>query len=204
MRRISLFLLVIALPAVAAAQAIQPAAPEPFRKWDVGGGVTIRFGEYRDRVIPAGSWVAEAGRYWTPHLKASVLVMTAGQQTYGGFSYNGVSATSIEYVTAPAAYGVGITYQFFDNEFVHPYLTAGARFASVNAATTISTYSARLGYQVTTLSGPDRVEADPVVGGGFKSYFGNGRAFMRTELLFSSSPDGTRHAVLLIGSGVDF
>jgi len=203
MRRIWLFVLAVALPAVAAAQTIRPAAREPFRKWDVGGGVTIRFGETNDRVIPVGSWVAEAGRYWTPHLKASVAVMTAGQHDYGAFSYNGVSSTTTEYVTRPAAYGVGLTYQFFDNEFVHPYVTGGARFASSHEATEISTYS-RLGYQFTTFAGPDRVEARPVVGGGFKSYFGNGRAFMRSELLFSMAPNGTRHAVLLIGSGVDF
>jgi hypothetical protein len=204
MRHVSLFLLAVALPAAATAQPIQPRASEPFRKWDVGGGVTIRFGETNDRVNPAGSWVAEAGRYWTPHLKASVVVTTAGQHNYGTSSYSTVSATWTEYVTAPAAYGAAITYQFFDNEFVHPYVTGGARFASSHEAITLSTYSPRLGSQLTTFTGPERFEVHPVLGGGFKSYFGNGRAFMRTELLFSMGPNGTRHGILLIGSGVDF
>ena len=44
----------------------------------------------------------------------------------------------------------------------------------------------------------------PVIGGGFKSYFANGRAFMRTELLLAIGPNGTPHTILQIGSGVDF
>ena len=195
---------VLSLPTVAAAQQIDTSSADRFRKWDVGGGVGIRFGETDDAVVPHGSWMAEGGRYWTPHLKTSVAVTTAGQEVYGGYSYTSTSSTSWESTTRPAAYGLSVAYQFLDNEFVHPYVSGGARFASSFTTTSTSTYSLRGAYQYVSVTGPDRLQARPVLGGGFKSYFGNGRAFMRTELLVTIGPSGTPHTILQIGSGVDF
>ena len=60
------------------------------------------------------------------------------------------------------------------------------------------------GGPVSTDTTPSRVEMRPVVGGGFKSYFGNGRVFMRTELLMSINPHQSPNAILTIGAGVDF
>jgi len=195
---------VLTLPTVAAAQQIDTSPRDRFRKWDVGGGVGIRFGSTDDAVLPLGSWMAEGGRYWTPHLKTSIAVMTAGQDTYVSSSYTATSSTYTEFTTRPAAYGVSIAYQFFDNEFVHPYVGAGARFASSFTTIRVATYLPRLGYQLASLSGPERLQARPVIGGGFKSYFDNGRAFMRTELLLALGPNGTPHAILQIGWGADF
>lgn len=61
-----------------------------------------------------------------------------------------------------------------------------------------------LPYSSSTQSGLDRLLIRPVLGGGFKSYFGNGRAFMRSELLMAVDPHGSNHVVLQIGAGVDF
>jgi hypothetical protein len=194
----------LAFPAIAAAQPLEKAPPELFRRWDAGAGFTIRFGEGDDRVVPLGSWIVQAGRYWTPHLKTSIEVMTAGQSSFGSHSYTGVSSTSTEYVTGSSAYGADLTYQFFDNEFVHPYVTAGARFASSRESVVINTYSPGQPYTSVTMDGPNRLATRPVVGGGFKSYFANGQAFMRTELLFVIGPNDSRHAVFQIGWGVDF
>lgn len=195
---------VLTVPALAIAQPLDTTSHDPYRKWDIGGGVGIRFGETDDAVVPAGNWIAEAGRYWTPHLKTSIAVTTAGQRVYGGYSYTSTSTTSWDSTTRPAAYGLSAAYQFLDNEFVHPYVSGGARFASSSTTTSISTYSPRGGYQYVSVTGPDRLQARPVLGGGFKSYFGNGRAFMRTELLVTIGPNNTPHTVLQIGSGVDF
>jgi hypothetical protein len=201
-----LLALALASPAEAMAQTA-PTAANPFRKWDIGGTLAIRFGEKDDAVIPAGAWTAELGRYWTSHVKASFAVMTAGQTTYGGSGYvydpGALTSSYSRSVTRPAAFAASATYQFFDNEFVHPYVSAGARFAS--ASTTTEVYSSRSPYgRLSSSTTPDRLEARPIIGGGFKSYFGNGRAFMRSELLMSVDQHGSAHAILQIGAGVDF
>jgi len=199
--RLLLLSLALALPATASAQ---QAETHPFRHWDIGGGLNLRFGESEDPVIPHASWSAEGGHYWTPHLKTSIGVMTARQDVYGDYSY-AAAVTRINYtrtITGPTGYSASAAYQFFDNEFVHPYVTAGLRFASTYSTTT--SYLNRAPYTTLVSSTPSRIDARPVVGGGFKSYFGNGRAFMRSELLVAINPDGSPHAVLHIGAGVDF
>src|SRR6185369_14805921 len=186
------------LPAVASAQQLPAFGGQRYRPWDVSGGFTVRFGEHDDAVVPVGAWTAEVGRYWTSHLKTSVAIATAGQRNYGGGTYDPRAFTSSysEDVTRPASVAVSGAWQFFENDFVHPYISAGARFASVSTTTTV--YSTRAPYQLAARSDtPDRVEVRPVVGGGFKSYFGNGRAFMRSELAMSIAPHGSMNAVLL-------
>jgi hypothetical protein len=202
--RAVLVLMALGLPMHAMAQPAGPAVGQPFRKWDVGGGVGIRFGETEDTVVPAGAWIAEAGRYWTPHIKTSIAVMTAGQTTYNSSSYDPRALRSgyTETATRPAGYAASLAYQFFDNEFVHPFVSAGARFAS--SVTTTKVYSTRSPYQTLSTDSTDRLELRPTIGGGFKSYFGDGRAFMRTELLMAVGPHGSPHAILQIGAGVDF
>jgi hypothetical protein len=197
---------VLALPVDASAQHAGVSTEEPFRKWDIGGGLNIRFGDNQDTVVPAGAWTADFGRYWTPHLKTSIAVMTTRQEGYGGpsvFDPRAFTTSYSEVITQPAGFGASVSWQFFDNDFVHPYVTAGARFASTSETTSV--YSTRAPYGLLlTRSTPSRVEARPVIGGGFKSYFGNGRAFMRSELVMAIAPHGSANAVLTIGAGVDF
>jgi hypothetical protein len=197
-----LSLLALSLPVEAIAQQPGTALSEPYRKWDIGGGVALRFGQQDDAVVPAGAWTAEFGRYWTAHIKTSVAVMTAGQTTYASSTFDSQSYTTREIFTRPAGFGAAATYQFLDNEFVHPYVTAGVRFGSTSTSTTIS--STRPPYSLLSNNSPYRIEARQIFGGGFKSYFGNGRAFMRSELLVAIGPGGTTHPVLQIGAGVDF
>ena len=199
-------LLALTLPAEAIAQTGFAGDSQPYRKWDIGGGLNIRFGDNQDAVVPLGAWTADVGRYWTPHLRTSVAVMTTRQEVYGGpgvFSPSALTASYTEIITQPAGFGASVAYQFFDNEFVHPYVSAGARMATTSTSTDV--YSTRSPYgRLLTTTTPARLEARPVVGGGFKSYFGNGRAFMRSELAMSIAPHGATNAVLLIGAGVDF
>jgi hypothetical protein len=211
MSRLGFALLVAALSVSAGTMAMaQPPVPggsQPFRKWDIGGTLAIRVGDTEDAVIPPGAWTADLGRYWTPNFKTSIGVMTARQTTYGGSGYTYdprlLTSSLTENVTRPAGFAASATYQFLDNEFVHPYVSAGARFASTSTLTQV--YSTRSPYgPLGSSTTPDRLEVRPVVGGGFKSYFGNGRAFMRSELMFSVGPHRTPHAILQIGAGVDF
>jgi hypothetical protein len=198
---------VLALPVPARAQPLDAAAAvrEPYRAWDVSGAATLRLGEHDDAVVPLGAWTAEVGRYWTAHLKTSVTVTTAGQRNYigGTFDPRALTSSSSESVTRPAGLGVSAAWQFFENDFVHPYISAGARLASVSTQTRV--YSTRSPYQfLGTFDTPERLQVRPTIGGGFKSYFGNGRAFMRSELVMSVAPHGSVNAILLFGAGVDF
>src|SRR5690242_1226472 len=147
----------VALPAFASAQQVNQLV-EPFRKWDLGGGLGIRFGERDDAVVPAGNWMAEGTRYWTPHVKTSLQVTTAGQTSSYGYQYDprAFQSLSSQTNTRPAAYGVTTGYQFFDNEFVHPYVSAGVRFASVHTVTTVQ--SLRPPYLAFTAATPDRLQ----------------------------------------------
>jgi hypothetical protein len=197
--RWAIVLLALMLPAEAKAQTATTSVELP--KWDVGGTLNIRFGREDDTVIPLGAWTAEVGRYWTPHVKTSFAMMTAGQTTSGGATFDPSFTTYTTIVTRPAAFAVTASYQFFDNEFVHPYVSAGARFASTSTVTDVYSRSPSALVRSTTT---ERIEVRPIAGGGFKSYFGNGRAFMRSELLMSADPRGSLHAILQIGAGVDF
>jgi hypothetical protein len=171
--------LAVALVLPSAAMAQQPGPlREAYRPWDIGGSLAIRFGESDDAVVPQGSWLVEVGRYWTPHFRTSVAVMTARQETYGASVYDprtfaGAYAST---VTRPAAFGASAAWQFLDNEFAHPFVSAGARFASTSTTTWISPARPTSGtiFAATTA---DRLEVRPIVGGGFKSYFANGRVF---------------------------
>jgi len=201
--RLALLAFAMALPSAAAAQQPGPIARELYRPWDIGGSLAIRFGDTDDAVVARGAWMGELGRYWTPHFRTSVAVMTAGQDTYGPSASDPrtFAGSYTLTITRPAAFGASAAWQFLDNEFVHPYVSAGARFATTSTTTVF--YPARPSSPQFTTA-PDRLEVRPIVGGGFKSYFGNGRAFMRTELLMSVRPDGLVHPVLQIGAGIDF
>src|SRR5262245_43512732 len=132
---------VLALPLNASAQQ-GASAEEPFRKWDVGGGVNIRFGDHDDAVVPMGAWTADVGRYWTPHFKTSLAVMTTRQDNYyatGPVVYDPRSFTTSysKTITQAPGFGASVAYQFFDNDFVHPYVTAGARLAMTSTSTDV-------------------------------------------------------------------
>ena len=160
-------------------------------------------GNTQDAVVPLGGWNAELGRYWTAHLKSSIGVTTAGQTIYSGYSYDGRVSRETWSTTGPAAFSATLGYQFFENVFAHPYVVGGVRMAS--ASNGIRTWLSVPPYGVvSSQDSPSRLLARPVLGGGFKSYFGNGRAFMRSELLMAIDPHGSSHAVLQVGAGIDF
>lgn len=203
MRNFWFLVVVLLLPTAASAQQVGTASPQPYRTWDAGGGVGLRFGENNDAVVPFGSWNAELSRYWTAHLKTSIGVTTAGQTMYSGYTYDGRASRQTSSTTGPAAFSGTLGYQFFENVFVHPYVVGGVRMASASNMT--QTFLNVPPYGTSSIqTTPSRLLARPLLGGGFKSYFGNGRAFMRSELLMAIDPHGSSHAVLQLGAGIDF
>jgi hypothetical protein len=188
--------------ASASAQAVE-GAESPYRHWDAGAELGLQFAGHSDPLVPLGQWSAEVGHYWTPHLKTTVEVNQVGDGYSFGGAYDNKTWTDSWTQTSGAGFGATATYQFLDNVFTHPYLVFGIRM--VSATTTTTTGTVYPNYAVTSMrtEGP-RLEAKPVFGGGFKSYFENGRVFMRSEFLCATGLSGSRHIVVRIGAGVDF
>ena len=200
-RRIVVTAVAVLMSADAFAQVAAQVPAAAIRKWDAIGGFGLRFGAEDDAAVPTGEWNAELGRYWTPHLKTSVTLSTTGASVYGG-TYTLQTFTQTEKESSGAGFGGTVAYQFLDNVFAHPYVIAGMRIASVSEIS--RTYSGSSLRLLSTTTLPSHLEGRPIFGGGFKSYFDNGRAFMRSELVLAIGPQGASHPVLRFGAGVDF
>lgn len=148
----------------------------------------------------SGSAAASFGYFWTPHLKTELGVARAGRgeiyQThliemrgllpvYRSFqhSYEGV-------VLSPT-----ITYQFLRNQWVHPFVSAGAHV--VREKHRVLDFDTRATSDETTISGV------PFVGGGAK-FFVSERAFIRTDVRTTVAEADTRRISWTAGVGVDF
>jgi hypothetical protein len=197
----------------------------PFRHWDFDASVGLHASDAVDSGDRAGNsfvdpWSSTAavsggvGRYWTGHWKTEAGVVNYHRRT--GFGQ--------EPVPVPAGLGyafyrariqrlqlsVAGTYQFLENVFAHPYLSAGARVGFVNIdrvrETSVTIYSGRapVGYRVPPLETRETlVQVRPFLAGGFKSYFSE-RAFVRSEASTGFSHRGLSQFVLRLGFGVDF
>jgi len=181
-----LLLVALVFPVQVFAQGPADAPQQPFRKWDAGGSFGFRSGIGNDPLGPLSDWNIDVSRYWTTHIKTSVSVATAGD------------IYSVAWEMLPH----GSYQQTLDhNVFVHPYVSAGARLVWFSESRQPYSSSFQL-LSAETL--PSGLRAQPFVAGGFKSYFNNGRVFMRSELLMIVAPPGASHQVLRIGAGIDF
>lgn len=196
----------------------------PYREWDVDGGFGFIVAD-RDEVAAAddtydewgGSWIGdvEVGRYWTSHLKTSVG-LNSGTAT----SWNGYESVTV----APGQQGTAWlfgetrqtqlvlagTWQFLDNTFTHPYVSAGARIGFLDVDSQRSPYAqAQVNgvWRSFTIPVVERswreVRTRPFVAIGSKAYF-NERTFVRPELALAFNQRGLRQWGLRLGFGFDF
>ena len=192
----------------------QGIAVEPeFRKWDVAGtlglfGSNRRYFErtdsyYGDPVTVAGN--LDVGRYLTTHVKADFSVMTTQSRNVYDPGVYSDQVYSYSLVKArPTTVAGAVTYQFFENVFAHPYVSAGLALTSIHEERTVySLIPPSLINQTTAVSHDRPFQLSPLVAAGYKSYF-NERAFMKSELLFAALPDRFSYATLRIGFGIDF
>lgn len=207
-------LALLALPARAFAQS---SAEHPFRKWDTAGGFGVRFGE-----TDAVDWVAQFGRSWTSHMKTSVLLSRADDPSLEFvFFPHGYQWTQT--LVRPIVLSGMFTYQFRENVFIHPYLSAGVRMSWLQDTTETyqdpippsatvpcgpnGTSSCTIVYpsvRIASETSPTRLDARPVFGGGAKVYFASGRVFMQPELLVFVDPHGTARGMVRVLVGADF
>ena len=210
-------LLTLALTALCPCTAL--AQPVELPRWDFGSSFGILDSGHReedpfsdDETI---AWNLDVGRYLTPHLKLDGGLLLTRSQTVGRrrtapitglppeFSYFDWALTTVR----PTIVSGAFTYQFRDNEFVHPYLSAGVRTIWQAEHTVRVAQTVRLrGFDYAIPGFDERTTsliARPFVAIGCKSYF-NSRVFMRPEVLVAFSPSGYSHSTWRIGAGVDF
>jgi hypothetical protein len=191
------------------------------KRWDVAGSIGWLAGDKSDIAEEWNDWYdtfagsVDVGRYWTPHLKteAGFLFTTEGsvyshlqvplpRQPFPAF-------VSREHHFRLAALNLGLAYQFLDNQWVHPFVTAGVQLGWE--------HERRATQQVIPGVDPrgpvippliDRTEASefearPFASGGAKFYV-NERGFVRTDLTVAWHKGGIGQVAWRTGIGVDF
>ena len=196
----------------------------PFRSWDVHSGTGVQFLSAKDGSSGTDGGLSSApsvlgslsvGRYWTSHLKTELgVTFLTGRDGYANDAVTlapGRVATTYRSLHARQSQVVlaGI-YQFFDNEFAHPYAAAGVRTGLLHLESRRSpyasvyqngTYQSVLLPEDTTHSTDVRVR--PFVALGSKAYFSE-RVFARPELVLAFNEGGASQLGLNLGFGIDF
>src|SRR5258706_3591487 len=197
MKRLRTLLSLLALLALAAgASAQQPAPVTAIGRWDVAGQLALLnrnksdLGQRWDHWYAAPLVEGSAGHYWTPHLKTEVELATAGLGPIDAADGTRYRHHRLRETTA----GATVVYQFFDNQWVHPFVGAGAEvarerdLAEALPFSTIRLSTTEPVLVLTPVPAIDRTSYSvrPVVTGGFKFYV-NQRVFVRTEVRTSFS-----------------
>lgn len=195
----------------------------PYRQWDIAVGGSLHFDREVDRTRPdpwGRDWEGgvavqvDAGRYLTSHVKTEVsFAALTGRDEFWSepvATPGGIGQAFYHTDIARKQVGAALTYQFFDNVFAHPYVSAGARATLHDRRTsrdrTAWVYDRTGGtsFQVPPFEGRDLdVLVRPYVAAGFKSYF-NERSFIRSELSTAYADSGIIQWTLRLGFGVDF
>jgi hypothetical protein len=190
-----------------------------YPKWDAGGSLGILMagqgklgGQGESSCSCGGEAVAWAGnidfgRYLTQHLKAEAGLMWTTERYFYNYNYTypqNFPLTSTQRSVQPTTFSGAMTYQFFENVFAHPYVSAGVHVTSFSEETQTLTYSSSFSTSPTRSSSSRKyTEARPFVAAGYKSYF-NDRLYVRSEILASFDKDGFSHATARLGIGFDF
>ena len=215
------------LATTVSAQESDPVARMPV--WEASGSVGLH--NIRASDLPSGrdstydyweaQWEpgAQVGRYVTTHLKIEIGVRGPMQYDFyetvrvpapalpGGFATTYVDRDVRLFSFAPA-----ITWQFLENSFVHPYLSAGVamdvsdvhRFREAGPESIVQSRST-VRYDVPGIDTRETVaNARPFLAAGSKSYFSDGRWFVRPEIQVGIAKSRIGQVSLRLGVGVDF
>ena len=207
---------VLVLSAPVRAQTSPPAATPGQPRWDAGGGFSLLavrdedVGDADDRDGPAGSYQLrlDVGRYWTPHLRLGIYAASGPRFRTAALAYvdaNGrpfptLIVTNARLVTLSP----GVTYQFRENQFLHPNVSGGVQIGLLRMHRERNPDAVRAPVPVTRIDErQSAVYARPFAAAGFKAYF-NRRIFVRPEVLAGFGPGGIRQFTLHLGAGADF
>jgi hypothetical protein len=200
--------------------AVAAAADAHAQHWDTAGQLALL---NRNKAELAGydHWYsvaainASVGRYWTPHLKTELEVGTAAQGEIGGAELAVAPCLPFpfpryrDHKLRETTVGAIAMYQFFDNQWVHPFVGTGVEvvherhIAEAIPATSVVISSAPV--RLPALPAVDSVSYSlrPLVTGGFKFYV-TPHAFIRTEVRASLTRDFPAALQWRGGLGFDF
>jgi hypothetical protein len=203
----------------AGAQTIEISPLAPVRQWDISAGIGVRVLNAPDLGDTSSNWNAawqpraQVGRYLTPHLKVEVAV--SSPLTYEFYLDEPVVVPEVptpirafaEHRTRVFSVTPLVTYQFFENLYAHPFVSAGVDVGIVDERVTRLQQTRRLGSQTYTLPADSRSRSvtllRPLVAAGFKSYV-NDWVFVRPEGSLAFNRSGTTQFNLRLDIGVDF
>jgi len=223
MKTLTTLLCLAALTLSESALAQQPAAPalSTGGRWDASGQIAL-LNRHRsdlsrwDRWYSAPAVDGTAGRYWTPHFKTEFEIATARRGGIDVEESTFVPGSPIvfphyrEHALQETMLGATAMYQFFENQWVHPFVGVGAELvrerdrADAFPPITIRPTPAT-SLIVPALPAIDKVSYSvrPLVTGGFKFYV-SPRAFVRTEVRTALSTDRGLALQWRGGIGFDF
>lgn len=184
---------------------LTPANPA---RWDIAahiGWLAARKSDsdaYGDDSYNVGLGGLSVGRYLTPHVKAELQAALHGQgrlyrQEYLANAVPPFRASESRFRTATAS--AGLFYQFFDNQWFHPYLGGG--FELLREEAHVVPIDGRLGPSAPITTGVS-YGGRPFVATGFKWYVTE-RAFAGAGVRGSFSSRDTTHVAWTIGVGAD-
>src|SRR6185503_16423369 len=213
--------LAAALLITGTAAAQQPAillTPADPARWDIAGRVgwlgadTSGAGTIGDDWYDTFAGAVSIGRYVTPHLKTEIHGgMTGEGRIYRVEELPLPGAPPVfraqEHYFRSATIGAGVFYQFFDNQWFHPFAGGGIEVLRerdrVEVQPPFGQVPGRALPPLTTPPSPQvTYAARPFVATGFKWYVAE-RAFVRTGIQASFSNHGATHVVWTAGIGGD-
>ncbi len=204
-------------------------------RWDVDaslGGFTMstRAIEEEQHAVNAdrktgNSWTSatyglDVGHYWTPHVKIGVGFIQRGQGKTDDWELVQLAPNlSPVFVFTDktlnlTTLSVAATYQFRENVFLHPYVSAGARlewlrehrFRERADYGSGHPYGSGYPYPFTVFALDEhnhQLLTRPFVAAGAKGYF-NQRIFVRPEAILAFGPSGLSDSTFRIALGTDF
>jgi opacity protein-like surface antigen len=185
---------------------LTPANPA---QWDIAGHVgwlaadKSGDGSFGDDWYNALSGGLSVGRYLTPHARTEVhATITGDGRVYRQEQLPGNVPVfrAREHHFRTATIGAGVFYQFFDNQWFHPYAGGGLEVLREDHRVTVLEFSRPT---VAPSSSRDvSYAARPFVSTGFKWYVAE-RAFVRAGVRASFSNRGSTHVVWMTGIGAD-
>ncbi len=195
-----------------------PATP----RWDVAGQLSM-LNRNKSDLSRWDHWYSvaaingTAGYYWTPHFKSEIEIGTSGEGTIDSEEETPVPGQSFPYPRyrdhklRETTLGATAMYQFFENQWVHPFVGVGAEWVRErHLADALPASSIRVSTGVPSVSLPSVPAIDtisysvrPIVTGGFKFYL-SPHAFVRTDVRTAFSADRPQAWQWRGGFGFDF
>ena len=176
-------------------------------RWDVSGQLSM-LNRNKSELSRWDHWYSVAavngtgGYYWTPHFKSEFEIGMGGEGTIDAEEETPVPGQSFPYLRyrdhklREMTVGATALYQFFENQWVHPFVGGGAELVRErHLADALPPASVRFSNAVPNLPLPAVPAVDtisysvrPVLSGGFKFYV-SPHAFVRTDVRTALATD---------------